>query len=59
MFTDYPYWFQDGEVTIEEFKKAVQNVCVGKAFNTFPSAFKSFIANQFKTVDINGMFQKK
>ncbi|XP_071526115.1 sarcoplasmic calcium-binding protein 1 isoform X3 [Panulirus ornatus] len=45
---------KDGEVTIDEFKQAVQNVCVGKAFCTFPSAFKSFIANQFKSVDING-----
>lgn len=45
-------------MSIDEFKQAVQNVCVGKAFTTFPTAFKSFIANQFKTVDVNGMFLK-
>lgn len=51
----FPCWFQDGEVSIDEFKQAVQNVCVGKEFPSFPAAFKSFIANQFKTVDVNGM----
>lgn len=54
IFIDSPYWFQDGEVSIDEFKQAVQNVCVGKGYETFPAAFKVFIANQFKTVDING-----
>nr|AJG01361.1 sarcoplasmic calcium-binding protein variant c [Eriocheir sinensis] len=45
---------KDGEVSIDEFKQAVQNVCVGKGFDSFPVAFKSFIANQFKTIDVNG-----
>lgn len=42
-------------MSVDEFKKAVQNVCVGKNYDSFPSAFKIFIANQFKTIDINGM----
>merc|ERR1712121_84174 len=45
---------KDGEVTVEEFKKAVQGNCKGKAYNDFPVAFKAFIANQFKTIDVNG-----
>ncbi|MGZ1137459.1 EF-hand domain-containing protein [Lactobacillus delbrueckii subsp. bulgaricus] len=45
---------KDGEVTVEEFKQAVQKNCSGKPFADFPSAFKTFIANQFKTVDVNG-----
>ena len=48
-------YFQDGQVTVDEFKQAVQNACVGKGYDNFPGAFKSFIANQFKTVDVNGM----
>lgn len=42
-------------MSIDEFKQAVQNVCVGKGFDSFPVAFKSFIASQFKTIDVNGM----
>nr|ACR43475.1 sarcoplasmic calcium-binding protein [Crangon crangon] len=45
---------KDGEVTVEEFKQAVQKHCNGKPFGDFPSAFKTFIANQFKTIDVNG-----
>jgi len=45
---------KDGEVSVEEFKQAVQTHCKGKKFEAFPSAFKSFICNQFKTVDVNG-----
>lgn len=46
---------QDGEVSGEEFKQAVKNACVGKNFDEFPNAFRVFIVNQFKTVDVNGM----
>ncbi|MBT8869077.1 EF-hand domain-containing protein, partial [Lactobacillus delbrueckii subsp. bulgaricus] len=35
---------KDGEVTVEEFKQAVQKNCSGKPFADFPSAFKTFIA---------------
>lgn len=45
---------QNGEVTVDEFRKAVQNVCVGKSFNDFPTCFKVVISNFFKTVDVNG-----
>ncbi|XP_045614603.1 sarcoplasmic calcium-binding protein 1 isoform X5 [Procambarus clarkii] len=45
---------KDGEVSGEEFKQAVQDACVGKNFDEFPNAFKMFIVNQFKTVDVNG-----
>ncbi|XP_063592406.1 sarcoplasmic calcium-binding protein, beta chain [Penaeus indicus] len=45
---------KDGEVTVDEFKQAVQKNCKGKAFADFPNAFKVFIGNQFKTIDVNG-----
>jgi len=45
---------KDGEVTVEEFKAAVQKHCQGKAYADFPNAFKVFIGNQFKTIDVNG-----
>lgn len=45
---------QDGEVTIDEFKKAVQDACVGKKYDVFPPCFKTVIAKFFKTIDING-----
>jgi len=45
---------KDGEVTVDEFKKAVQTHCQGKQYADFPNAFKTFIGNQFKTIDVNG-----
>jgi len=45
---------KDGEVTVDEFKKAVQTHCQGKPYADFPNAFKTFIGNQFKTIDVNG-----
>jgi len=45
---------KDGEVTVDEFKQAVQKNCQGKSYETFPGAFKTFISNQFKSIDING-----
>jgi hypothetical protein len=45
---------KDGEVTDDEFKEAVQKHCNGKPFGDFPGAFKIFIENQFKTIDVNG-----
>ncbi|XP_042893547.1 sarcoplasmic calcium-binding protein, beta chain-like [Penaeus japonicus] len=45
---------KDGEVSVEEFKQAVQTHCKGKKYEAFPSAFKVFICNQFKTIDVNG-----
>jgi len=45
---------KDGQVTVEEFKEAIQKNCSGKTYSEFPSAFKSFIANNFKTIDVDG-----
>jgi len=45
---------KDGEVTVDEFKKAIQNNCTGKAYGDFPKAFKAFIEGLFRTVDIDG-----
>jgi len=45
---------KDGEVSDDEFKQAVQKNCSGKPYDQFPNAFKAFIANQFKTIDVNG-----
>merc|ERR1711887_378608 len=45
---------KNGEVDVDEFKKAVLDNCVGKPYDAFPPMFKVFIENQFKAVDING-----
>jgi len=45
---------KDGEVTTDEFKKAIQNHCMKKAYGDLPKAFKSFIDGLFRTVDIDG-----
>jgi len=45
---------KNGEVDVDEFKKAVQDHCLGKDYASFPPAFKVFIENQFKAIDIDG-----
>jgi len=45
---------KDGEVSDDEFKQAVKTHCSGKPYEAFPTAFKSFISTQFKTIDVNG-----
>ncbi|XP_064488870.1 sarcoplasmic calcium-binding protein 1-like [Ornithodoros turicata] len=45
---------KDGQVTVEEFKKAVQNLCVGRSFDQFPQPLKHAINCQFATTDANG-----
>ncbi|XP_043216112.1 sarcoplasmic calcium-binding protein 1-like isoform X3 [Amphibalanus amphitrite] len=45
---------KDGQVSVEEFKSAVKNACVGKPFDAFPGALKAFISSHFGTVDVNG-----
>jgi len=45
---------KNGEVDVDEFKKAVTDNCVGKDYGSFPPAFKCFIENQFKAIDIDG-----
>merc|ERR1712212_1047981 len=44
---------KDSQVSVEEFKQAIQKNCSGKSYGEFPSAFKSFIANNFKTIDVD------
>lgn len=45
---------KNGEVDVDEFKKAVQDNCVGKDYDSFPPMFKVFIENQFKSIDVDG-----
>jgi len=45
---------KDDQVTVDEFKQAIQNNCHGKTFTNFPTAFKTFISTMFKTIDVNG-----
>ncbi|XP_047522076.1 sarcoplasmic calcium-binding protein 1 isoform X2 [Pieris napi] len=44
---------KDGTVTVEEFKQAVKNTCVGKKYEDFPQAMKAFIETNFRMIDIN------
>ncbi|KAI4456029.1 EF-hand domain pair [Popillia japonica] len=44
---------QDGKITNEEFKQAVQQCCVGRRYDDFPQAMKMFIDSNFKMVDLN------
>ena len=46
-------------MTVDEFKKAIQNNCTGKAYADFPKAFKAFIEGLFRTVDIDGIIGEK
>ena len=50
------YLYQDNEVSGDEFAKAIQSNCVGKAYVDFPPAFKSFVTSVFKSIDIDGMW---
>merc|ERR1711976_1123505 len=45
---------KDGEVSAEEFKKAVQTNCQGKMFADMPAAFKAFVETYFRTIDVDG-----
>lgn len=45
---------KDGHVTVEEFKQAVQNLCVGKTFEQFPQPLKHAINCKYATADANG-----
>ncbi|XP_059481142.1 sarcoplasmic calcium-binding protein 1 isoform X2 [Neocloeon triangulifer] len=44
---------KDGQVSVDEFKLAVKNSCVGKKYNEFPPAMRVFIDSTFKSLDIN------
>ncbi|XP_066259652.1 sarcoplasmic calcium-binding protein 1 [Euwallacea similis] len=42
-----------GKITVDEFKQAVQNCCIGKHYEDLPQAMKLFIDSNFKMVDTN------
>ncbi|XP_028167981.1 sarcoplasmic calcium-binding protein, alpha chain isoform X2 [Ostrinia nubilalis] len=44
---------KDGMITVEEFKQAVKNSCVGRKYEEFPQAMKAFIESNFRMIDIN------
>lgn len=44
---------KDGKITVEEFKTAVQNSCVGRKYEEFPQALKAFIEANFRLMDLN------
>lgn len=44
---------QDGRITVEEFRQAVQQCCMGRRYEDFPQALKMFIDSNFKMVDMN------
>jgi len=46
-------FLQDGKITNEEFKMAVQQCCVGRRYEDFPQAMRMFIDSNFKMMDIN------
>lgn len=48
-------WFQDGEVTTDEFIKAIRTTALGKGYEGLPACLKTFIGAMFKTIDIDGM----
>jgi len=45
---------KDGEVTADEFMKAIEANCERKSFAEFPPAFKAFITGVFKAIDVDG-----
>merc|ERR1711930_19422 len=45
---------KDGEVSTDEFIKGVEKSAKGKQFNELPAAFKHFIHDQFRTIDVDG-----
>ena len=51
--------FQDGEVDAKEFSDAVQKNCMNKSFAEMPAAFKAFIDQYFKSIDVDGNFLVK
>lgn len=40
-------------ITVDEFKQAVMNSCVGRKYDDFPQAMKAFIETNFRMIDIN------
>jgi len=50
---------KDGEVDGKEFADAVQKNCMNKPFAELPAAFKAFIHEAFKSIDVDGNFNRK
>ena len=48
------YHHQDGEVSADEFLKAIEANCGNKTYDQLPPAFKSFITGTFKSIDVDG-----
>ena len=44
---------KDGMISVDEFKMAVKNTCVGKKYDQFPQAMRAFIESNFRMIDIN------
>ncbi|KAG7311996.1 hypothetical protein JYU34_001436 [Plutella xylostella] len=44
---------KDGMISVDEFKQAVKNSCVGKKYEDFPQAMRAFIEANFRMIDIN------
>lgn len=40
-------------VTVDEFKQAVMNSCVGRKYQDFPQAMRAFIELNFRMIDLN------
>lgn len=40
-------------ISVDEFKQAVKNSCVGKKYEDFPQAMRAFIEANFRMIDIN------
>merc|ERR1711993_11993 len=50
---------KDGEVSTDEFIKAIQSNCVGKSYVDFPPAFKSFVTSVFKSIgELDAAYEK-
>jgi len=45
---------KDGEVDAKEFAAAVQKNCMNKPFADMPAAFKAFIDQHFRSIDVDG-----
>merc|ERR1712186_29926 len=45
---------KDGEVSADEFMKAIEANCERRSFAEFPPAFKAFITGVFKAIDVDG-----
>ena len=51
--------FQDGEVDAKEFASAVQKTCTNKPFADMPAAFKAFIDQHFRSIDVDGNYRSQ